>query len=914
MATYDRLQRMSLILRACLDEPLGSYERFEFPQRLARQLRSHVFRRYDADGEEQLHGIPLWAVSHGIAGLLPDGLVTDSSGKPGKTWLAWNRQFGAPRPDKELIVELVRSGLVVAAEERNKKARLRGRPEPVDMGELAAVLADFDADDLRSEVRRLTVKPNQALQGEEYRVLPHLVAAHLVSSNWQVEHVGWKRDAEDGPHLPWRYGTSRWRRVACDEGAELISWPPQTYVSDGGTVYPWSYTLRLTAQNHALGQSPESLLHARVGIRRWARSNVWDGQRAITAYLFTPSPWSNDTSPFGRASLRWQPGPPGKREGKMVWDDVLAATLARCTSQRYLPSAPELAADPQQFLRPAEDVLVSGVVFRDGLGQYAKHSVGTGASARDRWQIFRQLQAALSRMATPEEPLHRLPVPVRPRPPADQLLNIDLAALAQATGRSIVVDVLADTITMRDEVLATLHKALGQPAPTPPGRNAPAPHTYTLRTPHLDVIIRTQPVGELADRLPVDYTIKNPKDRARKAAAERRAQTIARLQSPELTGLPRFAIIEMADAGAYPTPEHDPKEAVKAAAASLGILVQNITPPKSANTDTGKETAATRGQRIGKSVMDLLARQTGLLTHPEKPGTTANPLRDVTTVGLWVLRRNKSVNALLPLAVAHTPDEPFARIRMPHTDTWLPFHQGLLTLSDIDCERWLPDQRIREFFGQVVEEICDGSDIALVSLAQNLRSSCPALTNGLLQPDILAFDAAHPIPPERRKGLRHIRLRTNLRDETAQHYSYTEGAEDGDVGVGSHFWTDPRRPRHFFSTAKKPATAGNGSPQGSRVEAHWGCTGKDDDGNKTYGQKHDTRQNVWNPQLLELLVAAHAPDDDPAAWAALIHQQRYEASHFSDPLALPTVLHLAHTVAKHILPDHLIEPITASET
>lgn len=74
--------------------------------------------------------------------------------------------------------------------------------------------------------------------------------------------------------------------------------------------------------------------------------------------------------------------------------------------------------------------------------------------------------------------------------------------------------------------------------------------------------------------------------------------------------------------------------------------------------------------------------------------------------------------------------------------------------------------------------------------------------------------------------------------------------------------------------------------------------------------KHDTLADVWNPQLLELLVACHSQDDDPAAWAAFVHQQRYEAAHFSDPLALPAVLHLAHSVSEHILPHYLVEPIT----
>ncbi|MFE1198391.1 pPIWI_RE module domain-containing protein [Streptomyces olivaceoviridis] len=191
--------------------------------------------------------------------------------------------------------------------------------------------------------------------------MSNLLAARLVSEGWQVDHTGWEWDEAGTPARLKNYGTSRWHRVAADEGAELISWPPYVYESKTETPYPWSYTLRLTAQNNALDPSSECLIHACVGIRRWARGNVWDGKRAVTAYPFTPSPWSNVTSPFGKARMKWQPGPKGKKEGKMVWDDVLADTLARYTSHRYLPSAPELAADPYAFFKPASGVSPLGL-------------------------------------------------------------------------------------------------------------------------------------------------------------------------------------------------------------------------------------------------------------------------------------------------------------------------------------------------------------------------------------------------------------------------------------------------------------------------------------------------------------------------------------------------------------------------
>ncbi|MFJ6722466.1 pPIWI_RE module domain-containing protein [Streptomyces sp. NPDC091259] len=279
MATYDRLQRMSLILKPTENEPLGTYRDYEFPQVWARELHRRVFRRDRRnDEDEEWHGLPLWAVTTGMAALLPHVLVGDSSGRQGKVWLAWNHQDGSPQPDPDLIVELVRSGLVVAALAKNEKARLRGRPEPVDLPELASVLNSFKAVDLCSDLRQLHVAKDGVLRDAEYRILPNLVATQLVADGWEVEHSGWGWESDGTAKELKTYGTSRWRRVVSDEGAELISWPPYVYESKNKTAYPWSYTLRLTAQNHALDPRSNNLLHVRVGIRRWARSNVWDGK------------------------------------------------------------------------------------------------------------------------------------------------------------------------------------------------------------------------------------------------------------------------------------------------------------------------------------------------------------------------------------------------------------------------------------------------------------------------------------------------------------------------------------------------------------------------------------------------------------------------------------------------------------
>ncbi|MFF3734713.1 RNaseH domain-containing protein [Streptomyces sp. NPDC002476] len=921
MATYDRLQRLSLTMRATGTTPLCTYRAYEFPRTWAQALKQ-VFCRKNQDGEDtdEPYGLPLWAVSTAIAALLPQLLVSNSSGRADTVWLAWNTEEGTPEPDEEVLLELVRSGLIVAAQSRNDKARRRNRPEPVDMQQLASILKCFRTDHLRSEIRQLHITAGEPLCPEGYRLLPHVIANHLVSTGWKVLHAGkswvWNEKAQEKEEEPGKditvYGISRWRRCVSDEGVELLSWPPHRYVSSNGTVYPWSYTMRLTAQNHGHDSAP--LIHVTLGTRRWARGNVWDGKRGITAYLFAASSWCDDTCPFGKARMKWRPGPKGKKEGKMVWDDVLAETLARVTSHNALPSAPALAADPRAFLEPDEGMPQAGVPFRDGLGEYANHSVGKGISARDRWQIFHQLQEAVKDFAEPEQPLERLYVPLRPRPSASDLLKIDQAALAQATAQRIAVDVAWDTTVIRDELVGALHEMLDLCPPTPTEReSSPRLRETVLRGTDIEILLRSYPVGELASPLPVNSSISKRKDRLADASESRRTKVVQKLRAPELWNVPRFALVEMANVGTFASAEHDPKQTVKGAAGSVGVLVQNITPPKETGEGSGKESTTTRRERARKSAMDLLTRQSGMLSRPDHLGSKDNPLNEVTTVGLWVVRRTGDQRATLPLAVAQLPDEPFARLRMPHTNTWLPFREGLLTLTDYETERHFDHSYVQQFFGEVVQEVCDGSDVVLLTLAQNLRSCCPGLSNAHLMPNVLAFDPRTPIQPEARKGLRHVRLRTNLRDETSQHFAFKEGADAGDVGVGSSLWQDPLRPCHFFSTARKPATAGSGSPQGSRIEKHWASMGKDEQGRKKYGMRHDVLQDVWNPRLLEILVNCHDESDDPRSWAAIPHQQRYAAAHFADPLALPAVLHLAQGVGEQILPPYLLAPIDQTD-
>nr|WP_283947254.1 RNaseH domain-containing protein [Streptomyces neyagawaensis] len=78
--------------------------------------------------------------------------------------------------------------------------------------------------------------------------------------------------------------------------------------------------------------------------------------------------------------------------------------------------------------------------------------------------------------------------------------------------------------------------------------------------------------------------------------------------------------------------------------------------------------------------------------------------------------------------------------------------------------------------------------------------------------------------------------------------------------------------------------------------------------------KVDVCKDVWNPELLELLVAAKQNDDSTAAWAALAHQRRFATALFADPVTLPIELHLAYELGSVLLPSHQLETIEQPES
>ncbi|MEU3465254.1 RNaseH domain-containing protein [Streptomyces sp. NPDC006733] len=945
---YDLLQPLSLVLQSFADHRLARYWTCEFPAAWAQPLREQIFRPAAAEGEsqEEKRDIPLWAVNGAIAALMPQVLTHDARARRGQMWLAWAADADEKTPDRALLVEFVKGGLMAAAIHRNQRAERRSRPPAIDIAALAAILETFRGEDLKFTRKTLDLGPGTAPEGSDYTLVPHALATQLCLTDWHVVHgaaatdpIGDEGEEEGtGPETEDEIAdqsgdegedrsvtarvvhTTRWRRTAARDGAELVSWPPHVYESRGKVRYPWSYTLRLSVQTRGLEAVAQARLHVRVGMRRWARYNVFDAKRSIGVHLFSPSPWADASSPFGLTSMTWHSGPAGTKQGFMGWANDLVPTLERLGSFGFLPHPAELARDPLGFLEPGLDEEgrprepIAGVPYRPGLGKNTGHAVGDGVSAKDKWRIFSQLVPALEGFAAVDEPHVRVPIPARVRPTAEELLRIDRGALAAVAGSRIEIVLWCDTAAMRDEALKAVALALDLPLDAAELSGQVQVWRQTFALPELEVLLRVEPVGAIADDLELDEKIRRRSDRLKDAGVSRQVQVRSRLGHPESGVTSRFVLVEMRGADGFASADHDPKMSVRAGAATCGAVAQNLRPPAAAvsgsglDDDTEAESTNSQRERTRRAIGDLLIRQTGLIRPPALQGTTEHQLTDVACLGLWVVRRTGDFRAVMPLAVASVPDRSNVMVRLPHSG-WVTYHQAVVMLAGWNRPRTFENPEIQEFFSDCVAESCDGSDLALFTLAQNIRSQCPALTNPNLVPDRLAFHPDKPLDADRYKGLRHIRLRTNVADESAQHFAFGKAGPQARVGVGGGLWASTHSDRLFFATADKPNTAGPGSPGGSRLEAHQGKNRA-----KELVWKVDTCKDVWNPQLLELLVAVKQSDDPAAAWAALAHQRRSAAAHFADPVTLPVELHLAYKLGQALLPSHQLESIEQPES
>ncbi|RNH98872.1 DUF3893 domain-containing protein [Micromonospora aurantiaca] len=878
---YDLIQQLAFpIDPATLGGVLRPYQACTFPSAWKAALARTLYP--DRSDDDIRRGVPLWSLTTAFAAFQPD-IIVDGNGGGQRFWLG-----GARRPADDVLTALIHSGITSVVHAQARRYPRRG----ISVDGLPELLAGINpATDLDWREVPLLADDGQFTE-HTFRLLPDLIAAHLAEQEWTVDHGG--------------VATSRFQRIATADGAELMSWPPRDHPRRTRR-WSFSYVVRLSVQTMPADPTPYLFVH--IGLRRWASRKVFlnNNDRALSVAVKAPTSWDDGPLPplIARARLQWRPGPRDKKEGRMDWTDDIVEVLSRLHGVA-LPDPAKLCADPLAHLpQPATSAIggfEAGVFYRTGFAH--KHPVGDGVSAKDRWRIFDNLADALRPHLTPIGLTTRTHgVTVSPRPPAKKDgIRIPTTVVAAAVGRNITIEVWWQTSIIRDEALAAISRTLQMPALEPTGTDG----SWRTAIDHLTVTVHTRELGALGSDLDINKEITKKADRYRDAAS-RRIRQVNDWLAPHPTSQPTFVLVELDDDKAF-TAETDPKFVLRTAAGRNGRNTQFLTPTKDGETDANRTT------RIEQSLRELLVRQAGVPARATRLGLDDHPLPDSTrVVAIWLIRKNGLQTSSFPIAVCCDPRQPVIKARLYGERTWRPMREALLALSALQNEHALvPAKAAAEFIADVIDQLghLDGPTL-LINLAQNTRGVWKTTANTNIRIDSLATTTEAHVPAAQHPHVRYVRVRTNLSQETTQHYAYAEHKVEEDdgttstikiIGLSAGLWQPgSSHGRTFLSTPDKPATASGSSPKGSRIELRR-ARRKD-------GTEHDVldiASDVWNPQLVEFFVGALQQDDKPAAWAAAAHQYRYVAAHYDDPTLLPLPMHHGHRAGEYLLPGHML--------
>jgi len=209
---------------------------------------------------------------------------------------------------------------VAAATARNTKAGRRRQRPPIDVDALAAVLGGFRPGNLRYEDRDLRVTP-----GTPWRGKASPSCRSCWPSPWCPRTGRWNTPPGTASRTK-RYPAVRSAGAGPRAGRTARRWCPGPARVRQQERHPLSVVLYPAPERADPAVRPFPADPRPRRIRRWARSPVFDAERAIGVHLLSPSPWADHTSPFGIASIKWHKSWSGTG-GYLGWNDDLAPTL-----------------------------------------------------------------------------------------------------------------------------------------------------------------------------------------------------------------------------------------------------------------------------------------------------------------------------------------------------------------------------------------------------------------------------------------------------------------------------------------------------------------------------------------------------------------------------------------------------------
>ncbi|MEU0486643.1 RNaseH domain-containing protein, partial [Streptosporangium sp. NPDC006013] len=393
---------------------------------------------------------------------------------------------------------------------------------------------------------------------------------------------------------------------------------------------------------------------------------------------------------------------------------------------------------------------------------------------------------------------------------------------------------------------------------------------------------------------PLSKFVDHAADRQRpKEAADAQVELI--MSSLSQATLPTITLVEISESGRYAgnSRSAEVKSALRHRLLSTGRISRFVATEAQRQSNARQSNEREFYRARFSAAVDDLFRQLGVrqlaLPLPAPKTLTCHPA----LLAIWMIqqdgRSSTGLQRQVPIAVLSDPTGQRVLVRTPKTD-WKPIHLGLIEIYREHCSADLEYKTndIYQFIKNVTEDAARTfPDVLLLTHAQNLRRAWKFLSNGNLGLDTIEFDADSRRPISTLSGLRHIRVRTADYNETPECY----GINDEGVGQPTGLWRYPEELRLFASTSGKPATAASASISVSKLTSgiHNGSL-----------IRLNPKAQVWNEQVVELLVAGLQSGDRPERWAALAHNLRGAEpySHWMTPLPWP--LSLAQRIEKYI--------------
>lgn len=494
-------------------------------------------------------------------------------------------------------------------------------------------------------------------------------------------------------------------------------------------------------------------------------------------------------------------------------------------------------------------------------------------------------------------------------PERERLCN----AIQKCVGKELIIEIWYINESTRDALITAIWYCLGLKTPTA--------GAHKFQDIDLTVTIRAQPIGKLAERLPLSTdTKKKPNSTLREKAIKTRMDEIAETvnQMPPVTGKVGV-FVELYGKNHWKPEWTDPQAAIRLGFAQDKIdrLSKFIVPEheelkndlEKAARDKGRELNSIEQYKINESLEELpqkaitsfldLLRSLGVqITPPHIVISSATLPNPITYVGLWLVDRTSKTSAhgkqqLIPIMVKIRSDSQAIEATFNGLSDWIPYDEALRKINQegksITGDNNELKKEIKGFIKRMLQsKELRGKDTLLICDAQNIRRYWTWLQDKQISQEGVVFATE---PPQLIPKLRVVRVRQD--GETPEWYALHDKAkqevklfddlvelEQISVATEGLFYTDSNK-RIFLSIGKKSNTM----PK-----------------EKLDFSKLDKPQLNWsNPAILELTVACIQPGDEPEDWAILTHELRRMALQYKDTLARPIVLHLASQMAGYVL-------------